>query len=153
MSHAAALHGWRGVARHAMAVNIDKSGWPRHLSEYVHYEQLERNPGRAVSRMEVQPEHLAPNGYLQATVLVGLADMTCAGGTLSNLPEGATSFTTSELKINLLRTVLDGGVRCEAVLQHRGRRTQVWDALCLSEDSGKQLALFRCTQLILYPSA
>ena len=40
---------------------------------------------------------------------------------------------------------------CEARLAHDGRTTQVWDATVADDDSGKPLALFRCTQLILYP--
>jgi 1,4-dihydroxy-2-naphthoyl-CoA hydrolase len=32
---------------------------------------------------------------------------------------------------------------------HAGRTTQVWDAT-VSSENGKTLALFRCTQLLLY---
>jgi acyl-coenzyme A thioesterase PaaI-like protein len=41
----------------------------------------------------------------------------------------------------------------EATLVHGGRTTQVWDVEVRDESSGKLLALFRCTQLILYPRA
>ncbi|MEO8601669.1 MAG: hypothetical protein ABI629_03730 [bacterium] len=40
-----------------------------------------------------------------------------------------------------------------ATPQHRGRTTQVWDAVVRDEASGRRLALFRCTQLILYSPA
>jgi acyl-coenzyme A thioesterase PaaI-like protein len=33
---------------------------------------------------------------------------------------------------------------------HAGRTTQVWDAEVKSEASGKTIALFRCTQIVLY---
>ena len=36
---------------------------------------------------------------------------------------------------------------------HTGRTTQVWDAEVTHRESGRTLALFRCTQMILYPRA
>jgi uncharacterized protein (TIGR00369 family) len=84
-------------------------------------------------------------------LVIGLADITCAGGTQASLPEGAHAFTTIEFKTNLLGTALDGHLRCEATLQHGGRTTQVWDAAVRHEESQRKIALFRCTQLVLYP--
>jgi uncharacterized protein (TIGR00369 family) len=78
-----------------------------------------------------------------------LADLCCASGSFATIPEGA-GFTTIELKLNLLGTALEGEVLAEAVLQHGGRTTQVWDAVVTHASSGRKLALFRCTQLILY---
>ena len=46
---------------------------------------------------------------------------------------------------------MDGSILCAATLLHGGRTTQVWDAEVTDEASGKKIALFRCTQLILYP--
>jgi uncharacterized protein (TIGR00369 family) len=121
--------------------------WPKSQAEYVGYQSL--GAGRA--RIDVKPEHIAPNGYLQAAVVVALADMVCAP--FHMLPEGV-SFTTIELKINLLGTAgLGDGVLCEATLQHGGRTTQVWDAVITNETTGRKMALFRCTQLLLYPKA
>ncbi len=34
--------------------------------------------------------------------------------------------------------------------QHLGRCTHVWDAEVTDEASGRKLALFRCTQMILW---
>jgi len=125
--------------------------WPTSLAEYVGLEPVSHEGDTVTSRMEVRPEHIAPNGYLQASVAIALADMTCARGTLDSLPEGARGFTTVELKTNLLGTALEGGVRCVATRQHAGRTTQVWDAVLSSETTGRKMALFRCTQLLLYP--
>ena len=36
-------------------------------------------------------------------------------------------------------------------LAHGGRNTQVWDAVVTDEATGKTIALFRCTQMILRP--
>ena len=68
-----------------------------------------------------------------------------------SLPEGASGFTTVELKSNHLGTTLDGHVECLARAVHLGRTTQVWDALLTHAESGRTLVLFRCTQLVLYP--
>ena len=108
-------------------------------------------PGRLTAHLEVRPEVLAPNGYLHAATVVGLADTSCGLATRALLPEGSTGFTTIELKTNFLGTRRSGAIACEARLAHGGRTTQVWDATVTDEGSGRQLALFRCTQLILYP--
>ncbi|MBA4176154.1 MAG: thioesterase [Leptothrix sp. (in: Bacteria)] len=102
-------------------------------------------------QMAVTPPLMAPNGYLHAGAILTLAD-TCAGyGCMSRLPEGATGFTTLELKSNHLATALEGTVACVARPVHAGRTTQVWDATVTHLESGRTLALFRCTQLVLYP--
>jgi 1,4-dihydroxy-2-naphthoyl-CoA hydrolase len=93
---------------------------------------------------------MAPNGYLHAGTVVTLAD-TCAGyGCLANLPPGANGFTTIELKSNHLGTAKEGRIEASAKPAHLGRTTQVWDATVTHKETGKTLALFRCTQLILY---
>jgi uncharacterized protein (TIGR00369 family) len=99
--------------------------------------------------LPLRPELLAPNGYLHAATVVALADSACGYGCIASLPDGATGFTTIELKTNFLATVLEGTLGCEARRVHGGRTTQVWDATVTSE-AGKTLALFRCTQLLLY---
>ena len=110
-------------------------------------------PGRATSRLTLRPELLAPNGYLHAAVVIAIADTTCGCGTFYNLPEGAHSFTTIELKSNFLNTAREGTIACVATRVHGGRTTQIWDAQVTDESSGKTIALFRCTQLIIYPRA
>jgi 1,4-dihydroxy-2-naphthoyl-CoA hydrolase len=107
--------------------------------------------GRVRSRLAIRTEHLAPNGYLHAATVVAVADTSCGYGTLASLPDGAQGFTTVELKSNFLGTVLDGAIACEATLVHAGRTTQVWDATVTDEVTARVIALFRCTQLLLYP--
>jgi 1,4-dihydroxy-2-naphthoyl-CoA hydrolase len=115
-------------------------------------EFLSLEPGRLTSRLAVRPELLAPNGYLHAAVVIALADTACGYGTFTDLPEGAQNFTTIELKSNFLGTAREGSIACVATRVHSGRTTQIWDATVTYEASGKTIALFRCTQLILYPS-
>ncbi len=101
----------------------------------------------------VQAHHLAPNGFLHAGTLVTLADTCCGYGCVNSLPAGASGFTTVELKSNFLGTTLDGHVECVASAAHLGKTTQVWDAVVTHRESGRTLALFRCTQMVLYPKA
>jgi len=105
--------------------------------------------GHVRMHLPLRPELLAPNGYLHAGTVVALADSACGYGCIASLPEGAYGFTTIELKTNFLATVLEGTLRVESRRVHGGRTTQIWDATVSGED-GKTLALFRCTQLLLY---
>jgi len=103
------------------------------------------------SRMPIKAFHIAPNGYLHAASVVALADTTCGYATVAHLPQGALSFTTIELKSNYLGTLREGIATCVATAQHLGGNTQVWDATVYDENTGKKIALFRCTQMILWP--
>ena len=121
------------------------------LPGLVGLEILAAEEGRVASRLALRDELMAPNGYLHAATIVALADTSCGYGCFVNLPEGASGFTTVELKSNFLGTRREGAIACEATLVHGGRATQVWDATVTDEESGKKLALFRCTQMVLYP--
>ena len=105
------------------------------------------------TEMRLEPHHRAPNGYLHAGAIVTLADTATGYGCVAHLPEGASGFTTIELKSNHLGTALDGTIECVASAAHLGRTTQVWDAVVTHRESGRTLALFRCTQMVLYPKA
>lgn len=104
-------------------------------------------------RMTIQPQFLAPNGFLHAASVIALADTACGFATIAHLPPGAESFTTIELKSNFLGTARDGAVDAMARAAHVGRNTQVWDATVTDAASGRTIALFRCTQMILWPRA
>ncbi|MEO7495330.1 MAG: PaaI family thioesterase [Massilia sp.] len=107
--------------------------------------------GEVDGRLEVRQHLLAPNGFLHAGTVISLADTAAGYGCMANLPEGATGFTTIEIKSNHLGTARDGAIACKAKPAHLGRTTQVWDVEVVNEANGKLIALFRCTQMILYP--
>ena len=107
--------------------------------------------GQLTAELPVLSHLLAPNGYLHAGSVVTLADTASGYGCIVNLPAGATNFTTIELKSNHLGTAREGTLTCTAKVEHKGRNTQVWDAVVKSKETGKTIALFRCTQMILYP--
>jgi uncharacterized protein (TIGR00369 family) len=112
----------------------------------IEFDSFENGVVRA--RLELRKAHFAPNGYVHAGAVVTLADTACGYGCLMTLPDGATGFTTVELKTNFLRSAREGVITCEASLEHGGRTTQLWDAT-VSDAEGRTMALFRCTQLIL----
>jgi|SRR5208282_660099 len=128
--------------------DLKKNTWIGQLGiEITHTE-----PGKVLAQITVRPDLLAPNGFIHAGVIVSFADSLCGSGTVENLPAGASGHTTIELEANLLGTTGEGIVECEATLVHSGRTTQVWDARVIAKQSGKTIALFRCTQLIVYPA-
>jgi len=120
---------------------------PGHLGVSI----LQADAAQVRAELPVTAALMAPNGYLHAGSVVTLADTACGYGCIVNLPDGATGFTTIELKSNHLGTAREGTLECIATAQHRGRTTQVWDAVVTQRESGRTIALFRCTQMILWP--
>lgn len=109
-------------------------------------------PEEVQAELEVRKALMAPNGFLHAATVVALADTACGYGCVVNLPANARGFTTIELKSNHLGTAKEGTIECVAKPVHVGKTTQVWDAVVSHRESCKKIALFRCTQMVLYPS-
>jgi uncharacterized protein (TIGR00369 family) len=114
-------------------------------------EILELSEGHSRLALEINRIHEAPNGFLHAGTLITLADTACGFGCVATLPDGASGFTTLEISSNHVGTALEGRLEAVASPLHLGRTTQVWDAVVTVEPEGRRLALFRCTQMILYP--
>lgn len=139
--------------RPEITLEVLKQRGTEYLPGYLGIEIQSLAQGTLTSRMPVKQLHFAPNNFLHAASIVALADTSCGYGTIAHLPEGAESFTTIELKSNHLGTVREGSIACVATAQHLGRSTQVWDAVVTDEATGRKLALFRCSQMILWPKA
>jgi len=122
-----------------------------YLSGHLGMEILSVEPDAVRARMRVERSICAWNGYLHAGAVVSLADTCCGYATVRNLPEGAEGFTTIELKSNFIGSTLEGDVVCVATPVHKGRTTQVWNAEVRAEKTGRTIAHFRNTQMILYP--
>lgn len=139
----------------ALKVPQDLREWneagSEHLPGRLGIEFTRIEPEEVRARMQVHKGLCAWNGFLHAAAIVALADTACGYGTVKTLPEGAAGFTTLELKSNFLGTALEGYVSCVARPLHMGRTTQVWDAQVNADDTGKTIAHFRCTQMILQP--
>lgn len=121
-----------------------------HFPAYVGIVFTNADPAAVRAECRIRVDLMAPNGFLHAGAVVSLAD-TCAGfACIANLPPDALGFTTLELKSNFLGTARDGTIACQATAVHLGRSTHVWDAEVTHIESGKTIAVFRCTQIILY---
>lgn len=123
------------------------------LPGHMGLELIDIGEGTARMRCDIQPFHLAPNGYLHAGSVITLADTAAGFGCVGNFPDDASGFTTIELKSNFTGTLLEGAMFAEARMIHGGRTTQVWDVEVSDEATGRRLAYFRATQMILYPKA
>lgn len=130
---------------HFNQIGVDRL--PGHLGIVVTHV----GPTEIRAELPVQASLMAPNGFLHAASVIGLADTAAGYGCVANLPEGASGFTTVELKSNHLGTATEGTIECIAKAAHLGKTTQVWDATVTHRESGKTIALFRCTQMVLYP--
>jgi 1,4-dihydroxy-2-naphthoyl-CoA hydrolase len=122
---------------------------PEHFAGFVGMRVVEARPGFVQTALDVEAHHLATNGFLHAAAVITVADTACGFGVRTILPEGASGFTTIELKSNFLGTTREGSIVCDATVAHAGRTTQVWDAFVRAGE--RKIALFRCTQLVLYP--
>ncbi len=121
------------------------------LPGLVGYRVTALEEGSVTAELDVRPDLLAPNGYLHSATVIALADTACGYGCFAHLPPGAERFTTIELKANFLGTALDGTIACVARPAHLGKTTQLWDAVVTNKADGKAIALFRCTQLVIWP--
>jgi len=99
--------------------------------------------------IDVTENLIAGTGFLFAPAVIALADACAAIGCGNNIPADA-SFTTIELKTNFLSSARVGErVVCRCTPVHLGRQTHVWDAEVTNETTGRRMALFRCTQMVL----
>jgi uncharacterized protein (TIGR00369 family) len=119
-----------------------------HMCRELDFEIADLSPEGATCYMTVEPRHIAPNNFLHAGLVILFADTTSGIATAANLPKD-TAFATLEIKSNHISTVHKGKICCKATPRHLGRRTQVWDAEVTEVATGKCIALFRCTQMVL----
>ncbi|MEX3926394.1 PaaI family thioesterase [Paraburkholderia sp. BR10936] len=119
------------------------------LPDLLGFRPLVLEQGLLHAELDVRSDLLAPNGFLHAATVIGLADTACGYACLAHLPPNAKNFTTIEIKSNHLGTAREGTISAVAKGVHLGRSTQVWDATVSGPD-GKTIALFRCTQMVLY---
>jgi len=139
--------------RHEMTLEKLNSRSADNLPGWFSMKVTEVREGCVTMEYVIRPQYLAPNGFLHAASVIALADTSAGYATIAHLPAGATNFTTIELKSNFIGTATEGTLRSEARAAHQGRTTQVWDATVTHVESGKTIALFRCTQMILWPKS
>ncbi|MCL1915497.1 MAG: PaaI family thioesterase [Desulfovibrionaceae bacterium] len=119
------------------------------LANWIGFQLDELEPGRVMARMLVEQKHIAPNGFLHASVIIALADTACGFGSAALLRGSDEKFTTIELKTNHLGTALEGQLLCKATARHAGSSTHVWDADVVVAETRNPIMVFRCTQMVL----
>ena len=97
--------------------------------------------GRLVAKLDVTRKHVAINGNLHAGSVTSLADSSAGYCCIANLPKNATSFTTIELKYNLLGTVSPRARKLGCVMYSFGSHNTDFglrgDLRGLEKDTGK----------------
>lgn len=126
--------------------NLSKGHFPELLGiKITHVEE-----GKMSAEMPVKKAFFAPNGFLHAGSIVTFADTIAGYASIAHLPKNGKSFTTLELKSNFIKAIREGKLTCECIAEHLGRTTHVWRVIVSDAKSEKKIAVFSCTQLILY---
>ena len=123
---------------------------PPPIAVVMNYRTAEVEEGRAVFIGEPDEEHYNPIGVVHGGYASTILDsaLGCAVHTTCAEGEGYTSQT---LEVKYLRPITrdTGGVRAEAEVIHRGRKTATSEARLTSLETGKLLATGTSTCLIL----
>ncbi len=117
--------------------------------ELLGVEYIEVSRERAVVRLPFRKAVTMPYGHMHGGAIAALTD-TAAGAVTAAGLRGGQTFTTVELKLNLISAVKAGGATAVAVPLHWGRRTAVIEVR-VSDDGGKLVAIFTCTQMLVQP--
>ncbi len=126
---------------------VGRETFPGHMG--IQFTNLD--PACVEAEFEITNAHMAPNGFLHGASVVALADTIAGFANVLNLPEEAGGFTTIELKTNYLGTAREGVIKGVGTPVHLGKSTQVWDVEISRASDDKTIAMFRCTNMILWP--
>ncbi len=103
-------------------------------------ELVELEPGRAVTRMHVGPEHLNAVGTVMGGAIFTLADFAFAAASNSH----GTVAVASDVHISFVRAATEGELIAEAVEVSRGRTLAHYDVK-VRDGQGRIVALFHGT--------
>ncbi len=113
---------------------------PHPFAKLVGLHLEEPREGRCVGVVAVTEALFNPAGVLHGGVMFSLAD-TCMGAALWSRLEPHETCVTIEIKINYLRAVTTGRVRCDTRLVQRGRSVGVLESDLLNELPGQEPVL------------
>lgn len=134
--------------------NVDTDYFNRlskgHFPGLLGIEVTHLSEGELHGEIQIKPEFFAPNGFLHAGSIVTFADTLAGYATVAHLPEKGKSFTTLELKSNFIGAAKQGTLKGICKTEHTGKTTQIWRVEVSEMETSKKIALFSCTQLILY---
>lgn len=104
------------------------------FARYLGLELLERGDGRCVMAMTVDVErHFSPQNAAHGGIAYALAD-SAMGGALTSVLDDDQWCATLEMKFNYHVRVVEGELRCEAQILHRGKRVANIEARLYQHD-------------------
>ena len=108
--------------------------------------------GRATMTLAADRRFHNPMGTLHGGgFMTDLADACMGIATMTTLADDE-SFTTLEVKMNFLRPVIEGELRAEAKVAHRGKTIAMAEGV-LTNQEGKDVARGPATQMVLRPGS
>ena len=122
------------------------------LPGLIGFRVIDLEDGLLAAELDIRPE----SAGAQRLPARGHRDRACRHRVRLRLPRasaaGAQNFTTVELKANFFCDRARRHDRAQSRgRSHLGNTTQVWDAEVTRKADGRQIALFRCTQIVLWP--
>ena len=122
---------------------------PLPFAQLLGIEFLSVEADALAARMVIRPELCTMGGVAHGGAIMSFADTLGGAAAFINLPPDAKGTTTIESKTNFVAAAPAGAtVIGRTSLVHRGKRTQVWQTLVVSQDE-KLLALIVQTQMNL----
>ncbi len=124
------------------------------LIKTLEIEILQLNSDYAEAIMPVTEKHQQTMGYLHGGATIALAETIGGIGSYAILPkeQGCVGMQISASHIS--SATVGDRVVAKAKLQHKGRRTHVWDVNIYSEMSGKLISTIKVTNaIILLPTS
>jgi uncharacterized protein (TIGR00369 family) len=104
------------------------------LKRYLGMEMMGDEPGVAVARLDVGPEHLNPNGVVHGAVLFALVDTAMGKSTMSVIDEPGRYCASIELSLRFIRPAVSGRLTAMATVVKRGRSVVHLDARVVDAD-------------------
>ena len=121
-------------------------GWVKEMGVTI----LTASADEVTCAWEVAEKHHQGYGIVHGGVHCGVIEtLASIGAALVALPRGQL-VVGLENTTSFIRAVRSGRLTGVARPVTRGRTTQVWDAVVTNEASGAKIALFRCTQMVLW---
>jgi len=121
-----------------------KSGWDAAMG----FEYVTASRDQVVVRYEVAAIHRQPYGIVHGGVHCGVIEAVCSTGAAMDAMARGQSVVGLENHTSFVRAVRSGTVTVTATPVTRGRRVQLWEATCRTDD-GKVVATGRVRLLCL----
>lgn len=135
----------------ATAVEEARSIFDYGISALLGVRPLEVGPDRVTAELDVKREHINRGGRVGGGVLMAMADLMGAAGSVAHRPPGYRGGTL-ESKTNFFSAAKGPVLRGLCVPLHIGRTTSVWQTT-ITDTDGRVVAMVVQTQMALPASA